>query len=186
MLHISRMHWCVSNRKQCWCQYESSENPKTASNPIYSISQLLTFFARQSARRIRERKYFTTEISLFPPALLPRPFLPRVHSQKLFTAVLMRIRNFHWKKGLCSWCISRVSIFSSPFLSPAQPAARIYLSHFVAEPQKPSFFDCFHRRSLISLQAAMNDQFSPAAHLINTCFRYSSARWFTGYINSAT
>ena len=64
----------------------------------------------QAARYIKERKYFTTEISLFRPLLL-QPFLPCVHSQKVFTVVLMRICNFHRKKGLCSWCIRPLYIF---------------------------------------------------------------------------
>ena len=96
----------------------------------------------QAARYIKERKYFTTETSLFRPLLL-QPFLPCVHSQKVFTVVLMRICNFHRKKGLCSWCIRPLYIFLTVLATTGTPAG-IYLSHFVAEPQKPCFFDCFH------------------------------------------
>ena len=105
---------------------------------------------KQVARYIKEGEYFTTELSLFRPLLL-RPFLPCVHSQKVFTVVLMRICNFHRKKGLCSWCIRALYIFLTVLATDTHtaPAAGIYLSHFVAAPQKPCFFDCFHHCTLL-------------------------------------
>ena len=132
---------------------------------------------QQAARYIKERKYFTTEISLFRPLLL-QPFLPCVHSQKVFTVVLMRICNFHRKKGLCSWCIRPLYIFltvlagnvtfscaadqqpESIFLILSPAAKTLFLRLF---PPLLAWFPS-NRGWMISFLSTRNDKFS--LHLI--------------------
>ena len=119
----------------------------------------------QAARYIKERKYFTTEISLFRPLLL-QPFLPRVHWQKVFTVVLMRIRNFHRKKGLCSWCIRPLYIFLTvlartiTFSQHAGTPRQLESIFLILSPARKNLVSSIVSTTacLISFESRMNDQ----------------------------
>ena len=128
---------------------------------------------KQVARYIKEGEYFTTELSLFRPLLL-RPFLPCVHSQKVFTVVLMRICNFHRKKGLCSWCIRALYIFLTLLAGNVTfscgPAAPNLSFSFCRRAAKTLFLRLFpplqlpwfpsNRGWMISFLPTRNDKFS--------------------------